>query len=137
MAVAPLKNKFIKGLTDNGGVVEPIYGTNATALPSAQAASPGVSDTIARADHAHQSNFLKDKSGVALPFQFAGNPKRVSISFAAPFPDARYSVSITSSEGRAWLVENQAGSGFEINSQANRALVGTVYWQAKINGESQ
>lgn len=137
MADAPLKFKFQQGLTENDGVVSPNYATSASTITSSGTGTPGAVDKFARADHVHPTNFLRDKSGLVRPFEFSGNPKRATVLFTAPFPDARYSVTISSSEGRTWLVENQSSSGFEINSQANTGFVGTVYWQAKQNGESQ
>ena len=82
------------------------------------------------------SDLLRDKSGKVAFGAFAGSPRRAAVTFSVPFPDSSYSVSITGSDGRAWIVEDQLGTGFTINSQARALLTGPVQWTAIYNGES-
>ena len=82
------------------------------------------------------SDLLKDKSGKIAFGAFLGSPRRAAVTFSVPFPDSAYSVSITGSDGRAWIVEDQLGTGFTINSQARALLTGPVQWTVIYNGES-
>lgn len=82
-------------------------------------------------------DILKAKSGKVSGASFAGNPKVYSVAFSTAFPDTNYSVSMASStDSRSWLAENIVAGGFDINAQANRAIMGMVMWTAEHNGES-
>jgi hypothetical protein len=78
---------------------------------------------------------LITKSGIVTAGTFAGNPKKATVTFTTAFASANYSVNITGSDGRTWTVESKVAASFVINANANTALTGDVYWQAKLNGE--
>lgn len=79
---------------------------------------------------------LSEKSGSVLAGDFSGNPKTYAVVFTTMFPTNNYSVSITGSDGRSWVAESLAQTGFTINAQANQPLTGLVYWQANYKGET-
>ncbi len=66
---------------------------------------------------------------------FAGNPKKATVTFATPFPNASYSVTVTGEEARSWIIESKVSGSFIINSNSNTALANSVYWQAISYGE--
>ena len=74
------------------------------------------------------------KSGRKLLSDFTGSPKKATVTFGAAFPNVNYSVTITGVDGRFWTVENKTTNGFVINSNANQALTGDVFWIARIYG---
>lgn len=78
------------------------------------------------------------KSGLAAGNSFTGNPKKLTITFATPFADTNYNISIISDASRGWTYESKTAAGFTINSNANTALTGTeISWSAFNIGETQ
>lgn len=78
---------------------------------------------------------VTDTAGVISPASFAGNPKKASVTFNIPL-DTNYSVSIIGINSRSWSIESVTSSGFTINSNANTALTGNVYWTVTKHGET-
>lgn len=76
------------------------------------------------------------KAGVVDAISFTGNPKTAAVLFTTAFPTTDYTVTVTGTDGRSWIVTNIATTGFTISAQANAALTGSVYWQATLVGES-
>lgn len=79
---------------------------------------------------------LPTKSGVRLPINFSGNPKKATVTFVSAFADANYTPTIIGVDVRSWSVESVTAGGFVINSNANQALTGSVYWSAIKHGET-
>lgn len=79
---------------------------------------------------------FSDTSGVIAGGSFSGNPKKYTLTFSTPLIDANYSVSIIGENSRAWSIESVSANSFIINSNANTALSGNVYWAIKKHGES-
>lgn len=79
---------------------------------------------------------LKIKSGTVASSSFTGSPKKVTVTFASPFSDVNYTITITGTDNRTWSWESKTVNGFIINSNANTALTGNVDWQAIKIGES-
>jgi hypothetical protein len=75
------------------------------------------------------------KSGRLLNSDFAGSPKKATVTFAVPFPATPYAVNVTGVDSRAWTIESMANGSFVINSGANLALTGDVFWEAQQTGE--
>lgn len=101
-----------------------------------RAASAGVLEKYARADHAHLNNALLNRSGVVTAVTFSGTPKKATVTFAVALPSATYSVKITGQDARTWTYETRTTGGFVINSNANQALTNDVSWEAIITGEA-
>lgn len=76
------------------------------------------------------------KAGVITSATFAGNPKKATVTFAAPYPSTSYAIAVTGIDGRSWVIESKTVAGFVINSQANTALTGDVFWQTQFQGET-
>ncbi len=76
------------------------------------------------------------KAGSVIAASFSGNPKTTSVIFETPFSSASYSTAIIGNSSRAWSISGQTAGGFTINSNANSAIVGNVYWMCVNNGES-
>jgi hypothetical protein len=81
-----------------------------------------------------QSSF-KMKSGTVINTSFTGTPRKATVTFSTAFANASYTVNVTGSDGRIWVVESLVAGSFVISSQANAALTGSVYWQAIAVGE--
>lgn len=79
---------------------------------------------------------LSTKSGMVIKTNFAGNPKKASVVFGTPYPDANYTPQILSGEPRVWTYESQTANGFVINANANQVLTADVRWSTIYNGES-
>jgi hypothetical protein len=78
------------------------------------------------------------KSGLAAGNSFTGNPKKLTITFATPFADTNYNISIISDASRGWTYESKTAASFTINSNANTALTGKeISWSAFNIGETQ
>lgn len=107
-----------------------------SATTKSNTASAGVLNKMARADHVHASTLPLYKSGSVAAGSFAGNPKTAAVTFGTAFPSASYTVTITGTDGRAWIATNLTAAGFTISSQANAALTGPVYYQVVAIGES-
>lgn len=76
------------------------------------------------------------KSGFVSGASFAGNPKKVTITFGTAFPDTNYSIAITGANGRTFTYESKLAASFVINANANTALAGEVSWTAISTGET-
>ncbi len=68
------------------------------------------------------------KAGSAT--SFGGSPRTGSITFATPFTDNNYSVTVTGEDARSWTIQSKSSTGFTINSNSSVALTGPVYWIA-------
>lgn len=79
---------------------------------------------------------LAQKSGKVAFGSFLGNPKKATVTFTTAFSDANYSVSIIGIDSRSWSIESVVAGSFIINSRANTALTGNVYWIATKHGEA-
>jgi len=82
------------------------------------------------------------KAGSVVKATFSGNPKTATVTFATPFADANYSVSLTSlTTGNAGfgpvINSPQTAGGFTINMMVNNinSLV-SVSWVAVKHGET-
>jgi len=75
----------------------------------------------------------RGQSGQILPGLFSGNPKKTSVTLALAFPTNNYSTTFESADGRIWIAENLATTGFDVSSQANATLANILYWTAKLN----
>lgn len=78
---------------------------------------------------------VTDMSGVVAAGSFSGNPKKTTITFNTPLLDANYSVSVMGINSRSWSIESVTTNSFIINSNANTALTGNVYWTVTKHGE--
>ena len=100
----------------------------------------GALEKYARADHRHGGLGILIKSGSVAAGSFSGNPKTYAFTFAGAsltnMPSTNYTVTITGTDGRSWVVTNIATTGFTISAQANAALTGPVYWHTILIGES-
>ena len=80
-------------------------------------------------------NGMITKNNAVAGGTFAGNPKKATVTFATPFPNASYSVTVTGEEARSWIIESKVSGSFIINSNSNTTLANSVYWQAISYGE--
>jgi hypothetical protein len=77
-----------------------------------------------------------EKAGEELNAGFAGNPKKVTVTFATAFGDANYAIALTprTQNNKSFVVtaETKTAAGFVINANANNItdLIG-VMWQAR------
>jgi len=101
-----------------------------------RAASAGILEKYARADHAHLNNALLNRAGVVAAGTFAGNPKKATVTFSVALPSATYAVKISGGDARTWTYETRTAAGFVINANANTALANDVSWEATITGEA-
>jgi hypothetical protein len=76
------------------------------------------------------------KSGELSNISFAGNPKKVTVTFANAMANTSYTVLITGQDSRVFTYESKATTGFVINANANAALTGAVSWMAISGGET-
>jgi hypothetical protein len=107
-----------------------------SAITKSNAASAGVLNKMARADHVHASTLPLYKSGTIAAGSFTGTPRTAAVTFGTAFPGTTYTVTVTGTDGRSWVVNSLTAAGFTISSQANASLSGPVYWQANYVGES-
>lgn len=87
--------------------------------------TPSAANDVARLADLH----TRFKSGKIAAGTFTGNPKTATVTFATPYADANYSISIIGADGRTWTYESLTANGFTINANANQALTGDVLWQ--------
>jgi len=71
------------------------------------------------------------KSGIIASGSFTGTPRTAPVVFVTAFPDNNYTVVLSGADKRTWTSENKSLSGFTINSNANQALTGNVFWMAE------
>lgn len=71
------------------------------------------------------------KSGIVPNSSFTGTPRTAAVTFVTAFSDNNYTVVLSGADKRTWSSENKSASGFTINSNANQALTGSVYWMAE------
>ena len=81
------------------------------------------------------------KSGTVLKATFSGNPKKASITFATPFADANYAITLapgtTGNSGFGPVWESKTATGFVINMNVNNiANLVAVDWTAIKYGET-
>jgi len=84
---------------------------------------------------------LPSKSGVLIPGNFSGNPKRATVTFSAPFGGTNYAVTLTveAINGKSFVatMETKTAAGFDVNLGVNNiANVVEVGWHAIENGET-
>ncbi len=96
----------------------------------------GITVTIDEA--ASASAGLTEKSGEEAAGNFAGNPKKATITFISAFTDANYSISIIGegADSRVWTIESKLAGSFVINANSNPVLSNPVLWIATKHGES-
>lgn len=76
------------------------------------------------------------KAGIVSGSAFAGNPMTFTVTFAKPFPNSLYTVSVSSDvNARSWLTQIVNSGSFIINSNTKTVLTGFVFWQAIAVGE--
>ena len=75
---------------------------------------------------------LTVKAGTVAGASFTGSPQSLTydVVFDSPFPDNTYSPTVIGEDNRSWSVENKTASGFTIDSNSRRPLVGEIYWVA-------
>jgi len=88
------------------------------------------------ADTISSPSILKTKSGIVAGANFAGNPKKATITFSNSFDNNNYSITVTGEVSRSWSIESKSSSGFVINANANLIFTDNVFWQAIEVGET-
>jgi hypothetical protein len=78
-------------------------------------------------------------AGVLIPGDFSGNPKKATVTFASPFPDANYAIVLSpSTDGSKTFAldyESKTANGFVVNLNANNiATLVEVGWHAVKTG---
>jgi len=58
------------------------------------------------------------------------------VTFATPFVDNAYAVTVTGDDARSWTIESKVSGSFVINANSNTGLGGSTYWIAIAFGES-
>ena len=112
-------------------------GTDISNIRYNSAQGAGSLEKYARADHTHAANLPLYKAGSVAAVSFTGTPRVATVTLGTAFPSTSYAVTVTGTDGRSWKITNILAGSFVINSQANAALTGPVYWQAIFIGESQ
>ena len=79
---------------------------------------------------------LATKAGSITNTSFTGNPKKVTVTFAAAFTDANYAVAVTGEDARSWTIESKVAGSFIISANSNTALAGSTNWVAVKHGET-
>lgn len=129
------------GTANNAGSVSPVaradhvhdHGAQSTGTHHA-VATPSLNGFMSTTDKT-KLNSLVTKSAVIVTASFTGNPKKATVTFTAPFASTSYNTVVTGVDGRFWTIESKLAGSFVINTNANAALTGDVYWQAQLNGE--
>lgn len=141
MALYTTSGSAVTTLTDEREVVDQntVWGVDADIQPERYntVAYAGNLEKAARANHTHAVNLPLYKAGQIAAVTFTGTPRTASVTFGTAFPATTYNVTVTGTDGRSWVVNTIATTGFTISSQANQALTGPVYWTAIYTGESQ
>ena len=81
------------------------------------------------------------KAGTVVKATFSGNPKTATVTFATPFVDANYSITLapttSGNSGFGPVVNTKTASGFTINTMVNNVnnLI-AVDWTAVKHGET-
>jgi hypothetical protein len=101
-----------------------------------RAASAGVLEKSARADHAHANNALLNRAGIVVAASFTGSPRTFAVVFTTPMPSAAYGIKITGQDARLFTYSARTVNGFTISANANQALTADVSWEATITGEA-
>lgn len=78
---------------------------------------------------------IRTKANVVAYSSFTGTPLTATVTFATPFDNSNYAVTVTGEDARSWTVTGKTTSGFDINSNSSVALIGDTYWQATSYGE--
>jgi len=81
-----------------------------------------------------------DKSGKLIPGDFAGNPKKATVTFTTAFPNTNYSaLALAMTDGSksfGLATENKTAAGFVVNLHSNNvANLVEVGWYAIVLGE--
>lgn len=77
------------------------------------------------------------KNNAVAAGSFTGNPRKATVTFTTPFPNANYSITITGEDSRTWTIESKVSGSFIINSNSAIAPINNTYWQAISYGEFQ
>lgn len=77
----------------------------------------------------------RTKSGLIPYTSFSGNPKISTVTFATPFTDNNYAVTVTGEDARTWTIQSKVSGSFVINSNSIVDLTGNTYWIAVAVGE--
>lgn len=80
------------------------------------------------------SGTMLKESGRVAAGSFSGTPKKYSVTFSSPFPDATYAIQITGADQRSFTVESITASGFTINTHSGTSLTGDTHWTAMTAG---
>jgi hypothetical protein len=80
------------------------------------------------------------KSGLLIPGNFAGNPKKANVAFASAYPDTQYTITLglaTANDKQfVPVIETKATTGFTVNLSVNNiANLLEVYWHTMPVGE--
>lgn len=111
-------------------------GTEISNIRYNSAQDAGSLEKYARADHTHAASLPLYKAGSVAAVSFTGTPRVATVTLGTAFPSTSYAVTVTGTDGRSWKVTNILAGSFVINTQANAALTGPVYWLATLIGES-
>lgn len=81
------------------------------------------------------------KAGTVLKASFSGNPKTATVTFATPFADADYAITLapgtSGNAGFGPVWNSKTASGFVINMNVNNiSQLVAVDWTAVKNGET-
>lgn len=81
------------------------------------------------------------KSGVLIPGDFSGTPKRATVAFATAYPSADYAVTLAveTINGKIYApgVTSKTAAGFDVDlGSGNLANLDRVGWHAIANGET-
>lgn len=118
----------------DGGIIQ---GTGISYLEFATNITATVTNTTASISATGGSGGgLATKAGSVTNTSFTGNPKKVTVTFAAAFTDANYSVAVTGEDARSWTVESKVAGSFIINANSNTAVAGSTHWIAVKHGEA-
>jgi hypothetical protein len=128
------------GQTIEGPLTASIYGTSSwstNAITASYVTSANVVGTVSSASYAITASYIgmPIKAGLVTSQSFAGNPRTASVSFARPFANNNYAISITGESARSWLVRSKTSGSFIISSNAATPITGSTFWQAIYQGE--
>ncbi len=76
------------------------------------------------------------KAGTVPGASFSGTPKKFTVTFATPFSDATYVISLSGANSREYTYETKTAAGFVINANAAAVLAEEVSWTAMVAGET-
>ena len=107
----------------------------ATPVDTGTTNNEGTSTSFARADHVHKTITGK-KAGLVDGANFAGTPRKLTVTFDTAYPNTNYTIHITGEIAASWSYESKSTTGFVINSNRNQAFTGEVSWHCITTGET-